>query len=145
MSGNTFASNNMNLKKALIVDDQSLNVKLINNLIQKYQEFDTTSASSASEALFHYIQEDWDVVFLDIMMPVIDGVTFLKIIDELVKSDKIAFKKNIIVCTSMSDMEGLQEICKFKSVKGLLRKPVSQSRLHNLLDEILEEAKPILT
>ena len=135
----------MNIKKALIVDDQSLNVKLIDNLIQKCQEFDMTSASSTSEALFHYLKNDWDVVFLDIIMPVIDGITFLKIIDELVQSKKITFKKNIIICTSISDMEGLQEICKFKSVRGLLRKPVSQKILKTLLDEILKEVKPVPT
>jgi hypothetical protein len=63
----------------------------------------------------------------------------------LYNQKKSPSKKNIIVCTSMSDMEGLQEICKFKSVRGLLRKPVSQKILKTLLDEILKEVKPLST
>jgi CheY-like chemotaxis protein len=118
--------------RVLIVDDNSLNSKLLKVLIQKESGFDIVFAESASEALFFYLTQEWDIVFLDIIMPVLSGETFLIAIDQLIKKGHIPFRQNIILCTSLS-MELIKKLCGFESVSGFVRKPVEQS---SLMDQV---------
>lgn len=69
--------------KLLIVDDE----KLIRDVIKTYAElenYETVEAEDGSEALDIVAKEKIDLIILDIMMPKMDGMTFL----EKLKSDK---------------------------------------------------------
>jgi len=66
----------MNTLKILIADDHTLfrnGLKMLLNGIPGYQV--TAEASNGKEFLRHIMQEDFDIVFLDIEMPEMDGLT----------------------------------------------------------------------
>lgn len=76
-------SNNV---KILIVDDEWINRYLLITIIKK--EFDVTidEAENGKEAIEFVERNQYDIIFMDIRMPVMDGVEAVRIIKEEIKS-----------------------------------------------------------
>ena len=67
--------------KCLIVDDEHIARKLLSDYVAKVPELELVAAcSSALQALNHIKQSRVDVLFLDIQMPDLTGLDFLKIL-----------------------------------------------------------------
>lgn len=69
-------------KKILIVDDSALVRKQVGELIERYLDFDISFAKNGQEAVDMACSEDYDVITMDINMPVLDGISAVKIIME---------------------------------------------------------------
>ena len=67
--------------KVLIVDDDFINRKLLQTLLKKHPEVsDIIEAENGSDALNKLKKEtDINLILLDVMMPIVDGIEFLKI------------------------------------------------------------------
>lgn len=125
--------------RVLIVDDDSLNSKLLKTLIKKVGDYEIHTVSGGPEALFYYIQNQMDIIILDIVMPLIDGETVLRTLHELCEKGLIPLRKNIIVCTSLNSLDQLERITAYPQVSGLLRKPVGLSPLMLQIKNLLGE------
>jgi len=66
-------------KKILIVDDDMINRKLISTYIKKTNDT-FIEASNGAEALDILKKEKIDIILLDLMMPVMNGIEFLQTI-----------------------------------------------------------------
>ncbi|MBF0489574.1 MAG: response regulator [Candidatus Omnitrophica bacterium] len=65
--------------RVLIVDDVDLVRKLLRNIIEKSSEFEVCAeAANAFEARDKIVEMDPDIISLDIIMPGLDGLDFLK-------------------------------------------------------------------
>jgi CheY-like chemotaxis protein len=123
-------------KKALIVDDNSMNAKLIKTLIHKTGVWDVTLVESAPEAIYQLLHGSFNAVFLDISMPILDGEAVLQSLDVLARKNLYNTDANIIVCTSVDSIERLQRLCDYPHVSGLLRKPISIERLQEEISRL---------
>jgi len=67
--------------KVLVVDDDFINRKLLQTLLKKNPEVsEIIEAENGSDALDKLKKEsDINLILLDIMMPIVDGIEFLKI------------------------------------------------------------------
>ncbi len=66
--------------KVMIVDDDFINRKLLQTLLKKHPNIsDVAEAENGSDALNKLKKDGVDLILLDIMMPIVDGVEFLKI------------------------------------------------------------------
>ena len=72
----------MPFAKILIVDDNAVNLQVAKGLMEPY-EMKTECASSGQEAIDKIKINKYDLVFMDHMMPVMDGVDATKIIRNL--------------------------------------------------------------
>lgn len=94
-------------KKILIVEDD---IPTINALVQKCDttEFEVLRAKNGKEGLFMALSEHPDVILLDIVMPVMDGIAMLKRLRE----DEWGKGAKIIMLTNLTDeiqvMEAVQ-------------------------------------
>jgi two-component system, OmpR family, alkaline phosphatase synthesis response regulator PhoP len=70
----------MKNNKVLIVDDNALNRKVFQNIIGQVYNCDV--AENGKEALDKIKKEAFDIIILDIQMPLLDGIHTLKIIKE---------------------------------------------------------------
>lgn len=70
----------MENKKVLIVDDNNLNRKVFENIIAHDYQFET--AENGQEAISKIKTQNYDLILMDIQMPIMDGITALKIIKE---------------------------------------------------------------
>ena len=67
--------------KCLVVDDENIARKLLSDYVAKVPELELVAAcSSALQALNHIKNDRIDVLFLDIQMPDLTGLDFLKIL-----------------------------------------------------------------
>jgi putative two-component system response regulator len=67
--------------KVLLVDDDFINRKLLQTLLKKHEHVkEVIEAENGSDALEKLKKEDdINLILLDVMMPVLDGIEFLKI------------------------------------------------------------------
>ncbi|MBA6153226.1 LytR/AlgR family response regulator transcription factor [Gelidibacter maritimus] len=69
--------------KCLIIDDEPLAVNVIKNYLQKIEDIELTDTfNNAIDALNYLKHHKVDVIFLDINMPVLDGLNFIKSLKE---------------------------------------------------------------
>lgn len=69
--------------KCLIIDDEPLAVNILKNYLQQVEGFDVLETfNNAIEALNFVKNNTVDVVFLDINMPILDGLGFIKSLDK---------------------------------------------------------------
>lgn len=67
------------MKKVLVVDDSALMRRVLSDIINKDEEFHTEhSARDGLEALKLMEQNDFDAIVLDIIMPRMNGLIFLR-------------------------------------------------------------------
>jgi PAS domain S-box-containing protein len=92
--------------KVLLVEDNKLNRLVASNTLALYN-MQITEATNGQEAIECIKKEDFDLILMDLQMPVMDGITATKIIrTKLHKETPIialtanAFKKEIAVCLS---------------------------------------------
>jgi CheY-like chemotaxis protein len=95
---------NPGLGKALIVDDEKTNRLILKSLLGK-QGYQTIEAVNGQEAIDLFNQEHPSIIFMDVMMPLIDGY-------EATRQIKAASTNRfvpIIFLTAMSDEEALAQ------------------------------------
>ena len=69
--------------RCLIVDDEPLAIDVIENYIQRLDKVESVRCDNAVEALQLMQKENFDLIFLDIEMPMLTGIEFLKTVKDL--------------------------------------------------------------
>ena len=67
----------MDSKKILVVDDDPINRKLIVKILSK-KDFESIEAGNGVEAFNVLANNNIDIILLDVIMPVMNGIEFLK-------------------------------------------------------------------
>ena len=110
--------------KVLIVDDDFINRKLLQTLLKKNPSVtEISEAENGSDALDKLKKDsNIDLILLDIMMPIVDGVEFLKIF----RSDMVNAHIPIIVLST--DDTRKTEVFD-NGANDFLRKPIKEEHL----------------
>jgi two-component system, chemotaxis family, chemotaxis protein CheY len=107
-------------KKIMIVEDSALMIAVIKKFIQKSgRSFDIIAAHSGGESVVLYKSEKPDLVFMDIRMPGMDGVTALQKIKEFDPNARV------VMCTAIKTKEEQQKAEESGCV-GYITKPFSE-------------------
>jgi len=123
--------------KILIVDDDQTSAKLLNSYLKMYGDCHIAdSGEEGLEAIKYAMQNNapYELITLDIMMPITDGHETLKTIRELERSTlNISGKTAKIIMVSALDdintvMKSFEELC-----DAYLTKPVIRKELFNEL------------
>jgi len=95
---------NPGLGKALIVDDEKTNRLVLKSLLVK-QGYQTIEAVNGQEAIDLFQQENPSIIFMDVMMPVLDGYEAAR----QIKAASINHFVPVIFLTAMSDEKSLAQ------------------------------------
>lgn len=117
-------------KKILLVDDNQLNIKVAENSLKKYN-FDITSVNSGSSCIEKVIDNKYDLIFMDDMMPELDGCQTLENLNTLAD-----FNTPVILMTASSKDEVQDKLEKY-NFAGYLAKPFNKNDLEELLTKLL--------
>lgn len=79
LDSNTIDQKKIKLRKALIVEDDSRIAELVALHLEDLQ-FETEMAYNGQEGLNFALQRDYDLIILDIMLPLLNGIDLCKII-----------------------------------------------------------------
>jgi two-component system nitrogen regulation response regulator NtrX len=86
----------------LLVDDDPNFLELLSRFLQQ-EGYDVKTAANGWEALLVLDQDPIDLILLDVMMPGMDGITFLKI----AQSAQRALSAAVIVVTALSSQDAM--------------------------------------
>ena len=119
--------------KILVVDDSSLNLKVFTSLLNQ-TKMQIYEAESGKECLELLKQQTFDIVFLDHMMPGLDGVETLKII----KEEKLCEGVPIIMLTANAIMGDREKYLSY-GFDEFLSKPIMLDKLEQMIISFLPE------
>ena len=125
----------------LVVDDNIMNIKVIQGLLEKYY-IRVTSALSGREALEKIETMDYDFVFMDHMMPEMDGIETLHHIRRKVGT---YYSRVPVIALTANAVAGMREMFLSEGFADFVEKPVEISVLERVLKRNLPEEKIILT
>ena len=121
-------------KKVLLVDDSEIDNFINAKLISKTRFAKETVEKLSASAALEYLKTESkkpdnlpEVIFLDIMMPVIDGFGFLDEYDNL--PDAIKNRCKIIMLSSSESFKDLNRANSSRLVNKFLNKPLSEKAL----------------
>ena len=115
--------------KVLAVDDNEANLKLINALLLE-QVNDVILADNGMKAFELCKNEHFDLIFMDIQMPVMDGISTLKAI----KRDTCNSKTPIIAVTAHA-LSGEKEKMQQQGFNAYMTKPIDETMLNHIIYE----------
>ena len=121
--------------RILLVDDNSLNLKVSSKILEKYNANRITMCSSGFECLdLINSGNEFDIIFLDDMMPKMTGVETLK------KLKKIEGFKTPVVALTANAILGMKDKYIEAGFDDYLSKPINKSILIEVLNKILIES-----
>ncbi|MCL2705883.1 MAG: ATP-binding protein, partial [Spirochaetaceae bacterium] len=134
--------------RLLIVDDIATNLKVAEGLLAPYQVTIDTCLSGA-ESIELVKSKNYDIVFMDHMMPDIDGVEATNLIrkwerDQIAMSDKQSEgnKKQVpIVALTANAVSEMQEMFMKNGFDDFLAKPIDVSKLDEILNRWISKEK----
>lgn len=121
----------------LVVDDNRTNLRVIEGLLEDYH-VKATLASSGAEALEKVESADYDFIFMDHMMPEMDGEETMRRIRRMVGT---YFQKVPIIALTANAVAGTREVLIEKGFTDFLEKPVERSVLERVLKRNIAMAK----
>ena len=113
--------------KILIVEDNEINYKLFNIIISKL-ECEIIWAKNGLEAVEITNKENFDIIFMDIQMPVMDGMEATKMIK---KRNSDAF----IVAMTAHAMKEEKDACIAVGMDDFVSKPITLSAIESILNK----------
>lgn len=121
-------------KKLLIVDDNIPNIKVIKRLLEKYN-FEIESVSSGQECIFRIKSEkQYDMIFLDHIMPDMDGIETLHVLRNL-----DGYKLPPIVVLTANALSGMKESYLSEGFDDYLAKPINLNELDKLVKKYFKK------
>ncbi|MEL6841770.1 MAG: ATP-binding protein [Bacteroidota bacterium] len=116
--------------KILVAEDNAVNQKLIFRILHKFG-YEADLVSNGKDAVTTALQKDYDVILMDIQMPVLDGLSATQEI--LANHPKGKLPK--IVALTANAMQGDREKYEAAGMNAYISKPFKMEELKNVLKE----------
>ncbi len=114
------------IMKILIIDDNQETTTMLSEFLNS-KGFETVVTNDPMEGLRHIQQIPYDVILLDIKMPIINGIGII----ELLAGDQILKDQNIFIFSGASNQNvKVKNLLRRDGVNGFFKKPIK-------LDELL--------
>lgn len=123
--------------KVLLVDDNVINRKVARGFLKNY-DLDLTGAGSGMEAIEQVRSKRYDMIFMDHMMPMMDGIEAVNIIRNECGENGT---HPVIVALTANVMEGMRECFLENGFQDFIAKPLDRKELNQLLLRWIPEEK----
>ncbi len=121
--------------RALVVDDEPMNLSVAKGILSRYG-MDIDTAGSGREAIDSCSATDYDIVFMDHMMPEMDGIETAEMIW---KKSGPSGKKPAIVALTANTISTAKELFISRGFDGFIAKPIEIHELERVLKKVLPE------
>lgn len=126
--------------KVLVVDDMQMNLSVFEGLLKDTQ-LTIDKCASGEEALRIAQKKKYDIIFMDHMMPGLDGIQTLKYIKSL--ENAVNYNTPVIML-SANALSGMRETYLSEGFCDYLTKPIQTELLEEMIIKYLPEDKIIL-
>ncbi len=122
--------------RALVVDDEPMNLTVAKSIFGRYGMIVTTAASGV-EALEKCREQRFDIVFMDHMMPGMDGVETMK----RIRSDAARLRNDLpMVALTANAVSTAKEMFLAEGFDGFVSKPIELVELERVLKKVLPQS-----
>ena len=129
--------------RVLVAEDNHVNRKFIERLLQR-RGYTVGLAGDGREALAAIAREPWDVVLMDVQMPVLDGFGATRALRERERTDGGHLP---VVALTAQALSGDEQRCREAGMDAYVAKPIDPDTLWRTLDRLLAPAAtaPVVT
>ncbi|MDR2444472.1 MAG: response regulator [Spirochaetaceae bacterium] len=121
----------------LVADDGIVNLTVINRHLAVHG-MEAETCENGREALNKILQKDYDLVFLDHMMPEMDGIETCR---HIRRTDGEKYKKLPIIALSANALSGARELFLEAGMNDFIPKPIDSIQLNRVLSKFLPPEK----
>lgn len=125
---------NSGKNEILVVEDNDINRKLLRRLIGKLG-YSTDTAENGKDALEMINAHDYDLIFMDVRMPVMDGIEATEKIRDL-EDEK---KRNVpIIATTANALPEDKRICLESGMNNFISKPYKPAQIESMINQFIK-------
>lgn len=118
------------IAKILLVEDTPINQKVALSLLEVAGYTDCDCVSNGREALERLAETDYDLVFMDCQMPVLDGYEATRLLRKLEGSER----HTVVIAMTANAMKGDREKCLAAGMDDYMSKPIDLELLKDVLN-----------
>src|SRR5664280_1557677 len=118
----------------LLVEDNILNQRVVTFSLKKYKH-EVVIANNGVEAIERFRANKFDVILMDIMMPVMDGIEATVKIREIERLGHIEWRTPIIALTA-NTMDNDRDKCISYGMDEFMAKPFDIEKLNSIFFEL---------
>lgn len=128
--------------KILLADDNPVNLDLATRLLEK-KGHEITTAENGQEAVDRFLESSFDVILMDLEMPIVSGIEAARQIRAKEKASSVETPAYTpIIAMTAHDEEAKRTACLVIGMDGFISKPIDVKTLHQTIQEIVERPKP---
>ncbi|MDD5053346.1 MAG: response regulator [Sulfuricurvum sp.] len=124
--------------KILVAEDNLINLKLLETILLQ-EHFSVVAVENGQKAVDAYLKERFDLVLMDIDMPIMDGLTANRLIKEIDKRDFRGFVP--VIALTAHALIGDRERIVAAGLDAHLAKPIDKNFLLQTMDRYLKIAQ----
>lgn len=120
------------LKNILVVDDNAINLKVLCKMLAKFDEFNIVTAKDGQKAVDLCREQNFDLIYMDLQMPVLDGWDATQIICD----EKLGCQEDqcpVVIAVSANQSSEDQAKAFAAGVVDFIAKPVTVEKIKNSL------------
>lgn len=117
--------------KVLLCEDNEVNIKVA-SMILKRMNFEIDFAENGQEAVNKFLHVKYDIIFMDCMMPIMDGFEATKKIRQLEKENKM--NHTFIIALTANATKEDQEKCYKCGMDDFISKPIKKELIESAVD-----------
>ena len=122
--------------RVLVVDDNTLNREIFFDLINNYKNnVEVETADDGKMALLKVKQSNYDIILMDIQMPIMDGYSATRQIRKL-KSSKA---NTPIIAMTAHVLDGVAEKCNDAGMNDYISKPINLTILNQIIKKHIQK------
>jgi CheY-like chemotaxis protein len=119
--------------RILLAEDNVINQKVAQHIFQR-MGYRADVAANGLEVLAAIAQQTYDLIFMDMQMPEMDGLEATKQIYQRLQSGELRIRPKIVAMTANA-MQGDREICLNAGMDDYISKPIHNADLVRVLQE----------
>ncbi len=122
--------------KALVVDDEPMNLTVAIGILDRYG-IEVTTAASGQDAITLCKEQEFDIVFMDHMMPEMDGIEAMHRIQTEMEKERRMLP---IVALTANAVSTAKEMFLNEGFDGFVSKPIELTELERVMKKVLPRA-----
>jgi len=127
--------------KVLVVEDNPVNQNVAKGMLKTIGIDATYIANNGKEAIEQLEKYDFDMVFMDMQMPVLDGLTATKMIRN--KETAVRNPDITIIAMTANAMKGDEDSCRAAGMSDYISKPIKINTLRETISKWLPKIEQI--
>jgi len=124
--------------RVLVAEDNATNQRIVRTHLEAWGHI-VVGAGDGSEAIERLAREQFDLIFMDLQMPKMDGITATLAIRKKETGDEHI----PIVALTANVLKGVREECLAAGMDGYLGKPVREHELLSTIESVIPGLRPV--